>query len=63
MNDSFTISNYISIIADSFAYDNFSAMRWVEWMGRKWKIASVEVVPPRLTLAVSGLYNGGDADA
>lgn len=62
VNDSFVVTNYISIVADSFAYENFSAMRWVRWLGKKWKINSVEVNPPRMTLTFSGLYNGGDDD-
>lgn len=51
------ISNDISIVADQFANDNFHAMRYIEFMGAKWKIASVEVKPPRLILTIGGLYN------
>ena len=58
VNDEFVITNYISIIADAFAYENFSAMRWVEWLGKKWKINSAEVNSPRITLTIAGLYNG-----
>lgn len=58
VNDQMVITNYISIVADKFAYENFSAMRWVEWMGQKWKINSVEVSRPRMTLTIGGLYNG-----
>lgn len=60
VNDEFVITNYISIVADKFAYDNFSAMRWVEWMGKKWKVNSVEIAAPRMTLTIGGLYNGDD---
>lgn len=60
VNDQFAVTNYISIIADKFAYDNFSGMRWVEWLGQKWKINSAEVNPPRITLTIAGLYNGTD---
>lgn len=58
VNDDINISNTISIVADQFAYDNFHAMKYVEFMGAKWKITSVEVQHPRLNLTVGGLYNG-----
>ncbi|VYT47617.1 DUF7253 family protein [Enterocloster bolteae] len=37
LNDDINISNEISIVADPFAYQNFHAMRYVEFMGAKWK--------------------------
>lgn len=58
LNDDITIANEISIVADSFANDNFHAMRYVEFMGAKWKISNVEVQPPRLILTTGGVYNG-----
>lgn len=58
LNDDINIANEISIVADPFAYNNFHAMRYVEFMGAKWKISNVEVQYPRLILTVGGLYNG-----
>lgn len=58
INDDINISNQISIIADPFANNNFHAMRYVEFMGAKWKITEVEVQYPRLILSMGGLYNG-----
>ena len=57
VNDDITISNQVSIIADPFANNNFHAMRYVEFMGAKWKITNVEVQYPRLILTIGGLYN------
>ena len=57
-NDDLNINNQISIIADPFAYQNFHTMKYVEFMGTKWKITSVEVKYPRLILSVGGVYNG-----
>ena len=57
VNDDINISNEISIVADQFAYENFHAMKYVEFMGAKWKITSVEVQHPRLNLTIGGLYN------
>ena len=56
--DDITISNEISILADPFAYENFSTIKYVEYMGAKWKINKVEVRFPRLLLVTGGLYNG-----
>ena len=57
LNDDLNISNEISIVADPFAYQNFHTMRYVDFMGAKWKIINVEVQYPRLILTVGGLYN------
>lgn len=58
VNDNINIANEISIIADPFATQNFHAMRYVEFMGAKWKITNVEVRYPRLILTIGGVYNG-----
>jgi len=58
LNDNINISNEISILADPFANENFHSMRYVEFMGAKWKISSVDVQYPRLILTVGGVYNG-----
>lgn len=56
-NDDLNIDNQISIVADQFAYQNFHSMKWIEFMGAKWKIAKVEVQHPRLILTIGGVYN------
>lgn len=58
INDDITISNQISIISDPYANENFHAMRYVSFMGSKWKVVEVEVQYPRLILTLGGLYNG-----
>ena len=58
LNDNLTINNQISILADPFAYQNFYAMRYVQWMGACWKITSVDVKQPRIILTIGGVYNG-----
>ena len=58
VNDNIDITNEISIIADPFANQNFHSMKYVEFMGAKWKITNVEVQYPRLILTVGGVYNG-----
>ena len=58
VNDNIDISNEISILSDPFANENFHSMRYITYMGAKWKVSSVEVRYPRLILTVGGLYNG-----
>lgn len=57
VNDNINIANEISIVADPFANENFHSMKYVEFMGAKWKITNVEVQYPRLILTVGGVYN------
>lgn len=61
VNDDIDVANQISIVADPFAYSNFHSMRYVEFMGARWKITSVDVQHPRLILTIGGLYNGKQA--
>lgn len=58
LNDDINISNEISIVADAFANQNFHSMRYVEYMGTKWKVSGIEVKYPRLILSIGGVYNG-----
>lgn len=57
LNDDLNIDNRLSILADPFAHENVHAIRYVEWMGVKWKVKSVKVKYPRLALTIGGLYN------
>ena len=50
--DDINVANEISIVADPFAYQNFHSMRYVEFMGAKWKISKVEVLYPRTSLLI-----------
>lgn len=58
VNDDLNINNQISIISDPYAVSNFHSMKYIEFMGTKWKITNVEVLRPRLILTIGGVYNG-----
>lgn len=58
LNDNIVVSNEISILSDPFANENFHSIRYVEFMGTKWKITNVDVQYPRLILTLGGVYNG-----
>ena len=57
-NDNLTVNSQISIVADPFAIEKFYSMKWIEFMGVKWKITTVEPQPPRLLLTLGGVFNG-----
>lgn len=61
LNDNISVANEISIIADPYANENFHSMRYVEFMGAKWKITNIEVQYPRLILTLGGVYNANKA--
>ena len=56
--DNIVISDEISIISDPFARSNCHSIRYVWYMGTKWKITSVDVRYPRLNLTLGDAYNG-----
>jgi hypothetical protein len=58
VNPDISVSNRISIVADAYANENFLSIRYVEWMGVRWEVVSVEVRRPRLILSLGGRYNG-----
>lgn len=60
-NDNLMVNHRISIIGDQFAYQNCAFIKYVEWMGVKWKVTSIEVEHPRLILTYGGVWNGEQA--
>jgi len=61
INDSVNISNEISFVADPYARENFHTIRYIEFMGTKWKVSNIDVQYPRLVLSIGGIYNGKQA--
>lgn len=58
LNDNFTISNQISIVADIYAFQNVPFIKYVSWMGNNWKVTNAEIKRPRIILTIGGIYNG-----
>jgi len=58
VNPDITISNSISVVADSYAIENTSAIRYVEWAGALYTVSDFEIQSPRLILRLGGVYNG-----
>lgn len=62
VNDNVDINNQISILADPFAYDNCSYIRYLKCLGSCWKVTAIEHQRPRLILTVGGIWNGEQAE-
>ena len=58
VNDNVRLYNQISIMADAFALENFSHIKYAYWMGTAWTVDSVEVRRPRLILSLGEVYDG-----
>lgn len=58
INMSTSISTEISIISDPFANENFDAIKYVVYLGKKWTVTSYDVEYPRIRLMLGGIYNG-----
>ena len=56
INNDITITNKISFIADPYARSNFHSIRYLTFMGSKWRIRSIEVAYPRLIVTLGGLW-------
>lgn len=56
-NDDLKLGNRVSFVADPFAHEHFSAIRFVELGGARWQVTNVEVAFPRLILTIGGVYN------
>lgn len=58
INDNLTISNQISVVSDDYMNEHLFAIKYVTWMGARWKVTNVELQRPRIQLTIGGVYNG-----
>lgn len=56
--ETLTLSNSISVVADAYANENFSNIRYVMWNGVRWTVNTVTIDRPRLILYLGEVYNG-----
>lgn len=52
------ITNQFSIVGDSFAFQNYTDIRYLTWKGKRWIVTFVKEQYPRLVLTIGGIYNG-----
>lgn len=58
VNETITVSNQISIVADPYAQNHFFKIRCIEWQGALWSVTDVDAGQyPRLILSLGGLYH------
>lgn len=48
----------ISVVADAYALENFTAIRYIRWAGSLWTVTSVAFARPRLILILGEVYHG-----
>jgi len=58
LNDDITVGNSVSIVADDYAIEHFSKIKYVRWAGTLWTVRNVEVKSPRLIMSLGSVYNG-----
>ena len=58
VNPNMRLSNRISIMADGFAVNHMSTMKYITYEGIRWEISAIEVARPRLIISLGGVYNG-----
>lgn len=65
INGDLEINHTVSVIADSFIIENFFALRYVNYLGRRWAVRKAELRVPRLILTLGSEYiieEGGTYD-
>lgn len=59
VNDDLRLSSRISIVADPFAFEHWSNIKYVvDESGVYWTVTSVQIKRPRLILSTGGVYSG-----
>lgn len=57
-NDDLNMNHRISIVYDLYLQNNLSSIKYVTYMGSKWKVNSIETNYPRVIFELGGVYNG-----
>lgn len=58
VNNDLSIGNRFSVVADAYALENFTSIRYIKWMGKRFLLTDIVSDPPRLILTPGGVYNG-----
>ena len=63
VNDDYKLSNKFSVFAcDAFTLSHLNSIIYLEYLGVKWKVTSVDIQRPRLVISIGGEYNGVDQE-
>ena len=58
VNEDIILQQRISLVGDPYAFANFTGLKYVTYLGVKWKVLSIEVNRPRLVVTLGGVWNG-----
>ena len=61
INDNLKVDNRMSLIADAYLYSHLPAIKYLTWMGVRWKVSNVEINRPRIILTIGDVYNAAPA--
>ena len=62
-NENLTLNIRLSIIADLYLNSHLSSIKYVTYMGDKWKVTSPDVSKyPRVIMDIGEVYNGVNAE-
>ena len=56
ITNNFGISDQLSVISDPYLVENFHKIAYVTYLGIKWRVSSVDVDYPRVTLSFGEVY-------
>lgn len=55
-NEDITLGHRLSLMGNPYAYENFTGLRYITYLGVKWRITGVEIQKPRIIVTVGGTY-------
>ena len=58
VNEDIILQQRISLVGDPYSFANFTTLKYVTYLGVKWKVLSIEVNRPRLIVTIGGVWNG-----
>ena len=62
-NDNLTLNIRLSIIGDLYLNKHLSSIKYVNYMGNKWKVTGLDVSKyPRIIMDIGEVYNGVNAE-
>lgn len=56
VNSDISLNNQVSIVMDPYALENSQHIKFVNFLGHKWRVTSVEIQYPRLLLNLGSEY-------
>lgn len=63
INDGLRLNSQFSILMDPWFQDHFSSVKYIEYMGSKWTVETLDPTNyPRVLITPGGLYHGYEPD-